>query len=436
VVTVQVAVDSSKVGTADGERVRTRYVITAVGCLSEPYVPDVDGLEGFEGEWHHTARWPHDGVDLAGSRVGVIGTGSTGIQLIPRVAERAGHLTVFQRTPNYAVPAQNRPLDQERYREIRERYDEIWDRARASSSGMPFDYAASSAADLPAEEVTNILEERWQTGGFRFTRTFEDLVENEETNERVAEFIRGKIRDRVDDPALAETLVPTDHPYATKRPPLDYEGYYETYNREDVDLVDVAEAPIERFTRTGIHTAAHHVDLEVVVFATGFDAMTGALLELDVRGRDGVTLAEKWTDGPRTYLGLGVPDFPNLLTVTGPQSPSVLTNMPVAIEQHVEWIADCIEFLEDRDVRAIEPAPEAASEWVEHTKEVANATLLSEAESWYRGANVPGKPRVFTPYPGGLDVYRERCAEVAANDYEGFELMGATERPERTAGEG
>jgi len=410
------------VETADGECVTTQFFVSAVGCLSDPFIPDFDGLDSFEGDWYHTARWPHDGVDLGGKRVGVTGTGSTGIQLIPEVAERAGHLTVFQRTPNYAVDAQNRPLDRERYEEIRENYDEIWEKVQQTSSGMPFDYRRDTATDIPIEEVEEILEERWQQGGFRFTRAFEDLVENEETNERVSEFIREKIRERVDDPETAEKLVPTDHYYGTKRPPMNYKDYYRTYNRDDVRLVDVRENPIERITPEGIRTTDDSYGLDVLVFATGFDAMTGALLEMDISGRDGIRLEDKWDGGPRTYLGLGVHGFPNMFTITGPQSPSVLTNMPVAIEQHVEWIADCIEHMLEHDRRVIEPMKEAEDEWVAHTNEVAEETLMTEADSWYRGANVPGKPLIFTPYPGGLDVYRETCNEVAENGYEGFEL--------------
>ena len=413
------------VSTDDGDTVTAQFFITAVGCLSHPFVPEFDGLADFEGERYHTARWPHDGVDLDGRRVGVVGTGSTGIQLIPRVAERAVHLTVFQRTPNYAVPARNRPLDQERYAEIRANYDEIWDHARGQSMGMPIDYEHEAPLDLSPEEMEAALEKRWQQGGFYFLRTFETTLLDEETNEVVSEFIREKIRETVDDPAVAETLVPTDHPYGTKRPPMDYDDYYGTYNRDDVRLVDVTESPIERVTADGIQTGDGVVPLDTLIFATGFDAMTGAILAMDIEGRDGLRLEEKWDAGPRTYLGLGVHGFPNLFTITGPQSPSVLTNMPVAIEQHVEWIADCIEYLQAHGYGVIEATESAEAEWVAHTNEVAEETLLTEADSWYRGANVPDKPTIFTPYPGGLDIYGLHCAEVAENGYEGFALSSA-----------
>ncbi|MFB6170930.1 MAG: flavin-containing monooxygenase [Haloarculaceae archaeon] len=411
------------VTTDDGDRVTARFFVTAVGCLSDPFVPDFDGLDTFDGEWYHTARWPHDGVDLDGERVGVVGTGSTGIQLIPVVADRAGHLTVFQRTPNYAVPAQNRPLEPGEYEDIKERYDEIWAQARETSLGMPIPYKHDSVEDLTDAEVEAALEERWQKGGFWFTRTFEDLLTNEATNEVVAEFIREKIREDVDDPEVTEKLVPTDHPYGTKRPPMNYDDYYGTYDREDVRLVDVDADPIAAITPDGVLTeAGTGYDLDVLVFATGFDAMTGALLEMDIRGRDGRSLAAKWADGPRTYLGLGVHGFPNMFTITGPQSPSVLTNMPQSIEQHVDWITDCLIYMREHGHRFVEPTEAAEDQWVAHTNEAASESLMSEADSWYRGANVPGKPEVFTPYPGGLDVYRDLCDGVAANDYEGFEL--------------
>jgi len=416
------------VETADGERVRTRYFITAVGCLSKPYRPDFEGLDDYEGEWYHTARWPHEEVDFSDEHVGVIGTGSTGIQFISEVGGRAKHLTVFQRTPNYAVPARNRPLDADEYEDIRANYDDIWERARDSRLGMPFDHDHQTDFGLSDAEIRETLEERWQQGGFRFLHAFEPgtVLSDPELNEFIAEFIREKIREQVDDPETAEKLVPTDHPYAAKRPPMDYDGYYETFNRDDVSLVDVNESPIERFTPDGIRTADADYDLDMVVFATGFDAMTGALLALDIEGRGGQTLEEKWEAGPHTYLGLGTNGFPNLFTITGPQSPSVLTNMPMAIEQHVEWIADCIEFMETEGYDRIEATEDAEAQWVQNTNMLAENMLFSEAKSWYRGANVPGKTQVFTPFPGGLDNYREICDRIARDEYDGFDLGRAT----------
>lgn len=412
------------VTTASGDRTSCRFFITAVGCLSEPFVPDIDGLESFQGEWFHTARWPEDGVELAERDVGVIGTGSTGIQLIPEVAEAAGHLTVFQRTPNYAVPAQNEPLSEADLAAIREDYEDIWSAAEESWLGMPFDVEQTTAAGLSESEIHELLEQRWKQGGFRFLHTFNvgHLLSDEETNAIVSEFIRDKIRERVDDPEVAETLVPTDHPYGSKRPPMDYNGYYETFNRDDVSLVDVDAAPIEEVTAEGVRTTDDHYPLDVLILATGFDAMTGALLEMDIEGRDGRTLEESWTDGPRTYLGLGVYGFPNLFTITGPQSPSVLTNMPQSIEQHVEWVTDCIEHMDEEGYSHIEPTAAAQEQWVTRTNALADTMLFSEADSWYRGSNVPDKPTIFTPFPGGLETYRTFCESVVENEYEGFEL--------------
>jgi cation diffusion facilitator CzcD-associated flavoprotein CzcO len=419
------------VATADGERVETRFLITAVGSLSKPFQPDFDGLDDFEGELYHTSRWPDKDIDFGDKHVGVIGTGSTGIQFISEVGGRAGHLTVFQRTPNYAVPAQNRPLGDDEYEEIRANYDDIWEQARDSRLGMPFDWEQNTAANLSQKEIEEILEERWQQGGFRFLHAFEPgyILSNAEINETISEFIRGKIRERVDDPDVAETLVPTDHPYATKRPPMDYNDYYGTYNRDDVSLVDVNEALIEALTPDGIRTAENHYDLDIVVFATGFDAVTGAILALNIEGRDGRTMEEKWEAGPRTYLGLGIRGFPNLFTITGPQSPSVLTNMPMAIEQHVEWIADCIAYMNEEGYDRIEPTEESETQWVENTSMLAENMLFTEAESWYRGANVPGKSKSFMLFPGGLDNYREICERIARDDYDGFDLTRAADAP-------
>ena len=419
--------------TTDGERVTTRYFITGVGCLSEPFRPGFEGLDEFEGDWYHTARWPDEGVDLSDAHVGVIGTGSTGIQFISESGGRAEQLTVFQRTPNYAVPARNRPLEDGEYDEIRENYDEIWERARDSRLGMPFDHEHYSATSLSEAEIRETLEDRWQQGGFRFLHAFEPghVLTNAEVNSVISEFIREKIREKVDDPETAEKLVPTDHPYGAKRPPMDYNDYYRTYNRDDVRLVDVSDdgEPIERVTPAGIRTTAEEYALDVIVFATGFDAMTGAILAMEVEGRDGLTLEEKWAGGPQTYLGLMTRGFPNMFTITGPQSPSVLTNMPLSIEQHVEWIEDCITSMHEHGHDTIEPTQAAEERWVQNTNMLADNMLFSEADSWYRGENVPGKPAVFTPFPGGLDVYRDICDRVARDDYDGFEFGTAGDAP-------
>jgi cation diffusion facilitator CzcD-associated flavoprotein CzcO len=414
-----------EVDTDDGSTYATQFFIPAVGCLSTPYVPDFDGRDDYEGEWYHTAKWPQDGIDFSGKRVGIVGTGSTGIQTIPRVAERAEHFTVFQRTPNYVVPANNEPLSKEDWEEIRENYDELWEDARSSPVGFGRENEFESITEASEEEVERALEERWNNEQ-RLTSVFEDLLKNEESNERVREFIRSKIREIVDDPETAERLVPqgpTDHPYAAKRPPLGYGGYYETFNRDDVDLVDVRAAPIERLTEAGIRTTDDEYDLDAIIFATGFDAVTGTFEKLNIEGRNGTTLDEKWNAGPRTYLGVGTHEFPNMFTITGPQSPSVLSNMTVAIEQHVEWVTDTIEDVLDSGYTYMEPTADAENSWVAHVQDLVDETLYRKAESWYLGKNIPGKPSTFMIYCGGIDAYGDKLDEVDANGYEGFKLV-------------
>jgi cation diffusion facilitator CzcD-associated flavoprotein CzcO len=411
-----------QVETDDGSTVTSQFFVTAVGCLSEPWVPDFDNRDSFEGEAYHTGRWPHDGVDFTDKRVAVIGTGASGIQVIPKVAEEdIEHLTVFQRTPNYAIPARDRPLEDEDWDEIQKNYNEILEAAHENGFGHPFEPAYQTAEDRPMEEVREILEPRWKEGGFRFMLTFEDLVFNPETNEKVSQFIREKIEGTVEDPALAEKLVPRGHYYATKRPPL-HTNYYETFNKSHVSLVDVTEDPVERVTPEGIQTGDGHREFDMIIYATGFDAMTGTLLNMDITGRDGLTLDDKWEDGPQTYLGLGVHGFPNMFTITGPQSPSVLSNMPVSIEHHVEWVADALNHFAENDVRLVEPTKEAEEAWTAHNTEVAQQTLYPTADSWYMNRNIEDKPTVFTPYIGGVDVYHQTIQEVAQKGYEGFEL--------------
>jgi cation diffusion facilitator CzcD-associated flavoprotein CzcO len=408
------------VRTEAGEEFSATFLITAVGCLSTANVPAIPGLESFAGTWYHTGQWPHDGVDFSGKRVGVVGTGSTGIQAIPVIARTAAHLTVFQRTANYSVPARNGPLTETFRRWVRENTAEIRRITRATPNGHPFVIAERRARATPAEERQALYEAAWEKGGLQFRATFQDLLVDKEANDTAADFIRGKIREIVKDPATAAKLSDIDHPYAAKRPPIDTD-YFETYNRGNVSLIDVRAAPIERITPEGIRTREGDYGLDIIVFATGFDAMTGPLLRMDIRGRDGLPLAEAWEAGPRNYLGLQVAGFPNLFTVTGPGSPSVLCNMPVAIEQHVEWITDCIAHLRARGLNRIEPKPEAVDQWVDQVNAAANATLLPlAAHSWFLGANVPGKPRVFMPYAGGMARYREICADIAASGYQGF----------------
>ncbi|USY23405.1 NAD(P)/FAD-dependent oxidoreductase [Nocardiopsis exhalans] len=417
--------------TDTGQHVEARYLVTALGCLSAAQAPDFKGLEDFRGEIHHTARWPHEGVELAGKRVAVIGTGSSGIQSVPEIARLAEHLTVFQRTPHFTIPARNQPFTEAEFDDIRSRYPQLRAQALEDGAGLPLDPAHGNAADLTEAERAAELDRRWQQGGLAFAATFADLLTDESANSIAADYVRERIGETVQDPRTAELLTPTDYPLATKRICLDT-GYYETYNRENVTLVSVRNTPIERITPTGIRvSAADHEDgadngdgtdheFDVIVFATGFDAMTGSYTRMDLRGRDGRELAEAWREGPRTYLGLAVSGFPNLFTVTGPGSPSVLGNMMACVEQHVDWITGYIDHLEKTGVAAAEAEEGAQDSWVEHVAEVASATLYPKAGSWYMGANVEGKPRVFMPYAGGLNLYRQQCDEIAAQGYPGF----------------
>ncbi|MEZ5815519.1 MAG: NAD(P)/FAD-dependent oxidoreductase [Hyphomicrobiaceae bacterium] len=414
------------VTTESGQAFTAKFLITAVGCLSSANVPKIPGLETFEGKWYHTGLWPHEGVDFSGKRVGQIGTGSTGIQSAPVIAKTAKELTVFQRTANYSVPAHNAPLSPERKKELKERMAETRRIMRSTPNGHPFTIEDRSVFDVSDEERVRIYEKQWEKGGLQFRAAFRDLLTDKKANDTAAEFLKGKIRQTVKDPKTAEILANIDHPYAAKRPPID-SFYFEAFNLPHVKLVDVRSDPIEAITPKGIRLAsgAEH-ELDIIVFATGFDAMTGSLIKLNITGRGGLPLAKAWEAGPRNYLGLQVAGFPNMFTITGPGSPSVLCNMPVPIEQHVEWVTDCIDHMRRNDIERIEAKPEAVDKWVAHVNEAANATLLPEAHhSWYLGANVPGKPRVFMPYAGGMARFREICDDVASKGYEGFVLERA-----------
>ena len=411
-----------EVRTEHGDCVSAQFLITAVGCLSATNFPDIQGLESFQGESFHTSRWPKGGVDFRGKRVGLIGTGSTGIQATPVIAAEADQLTVFQRTPNFTIPARHAAFAPADQAEIKKNYAEIFQRTRESPAGFPYFPIERSTHDVSAEEREEILEGLWEEGGFKFLwGGFSDLLIDPAANELASEFVRNKIREIVKDPETAELLCPKCHPYGSKRPPIDTD-YYVTFNRDNVNLVDIKSAPIEEITSTGLRTTETEYEFDVLVYATGFDAMTGSLLRIDIEGAGGLRLADAWADGPRTFLGIQVAGFPNLFTITGPGSPSVLINMPVAIEHHVDWIADCITHMKEAGKTRVEATPSAQDSWVEHVAEVSEYSLLGTGNSWYVGANIPGKPRVVSPYTGGQPLYRERCEAVVNSGYEGMEF--------------
>ena len=413
------------VRTDKGDVISARYCIMATGCLSLPNEPKFKGQERFKGATYHTGRWPHEPVDFTGKTVGVIGTGSSAIQSIPVIASQARHVYVFQRTPNYSVPAHNAPIDENVVAEWQANRDANRAAQRMSPGGFTYhDPRERLVSEAPPEEHRSEFEARWARGGFAMLGAFADTGVDPAANKVAADFVAEKIRGIVKDPVTAEKLVPKSYPFGTKRLCVDT-GYYETFNRDNVTLVDLQETPIDTITETGVSTTDAAYDVDAIVFAIGFDAMTGALSKIDIKGRGEVSLNAAWAEGPKTYLGLMVAGFPNLFTITGPGSPSVLSNMIVSIEQHVDWIADCLRYMGERQLSVMEASEAAQEGWVAHVNEAASMTLFPQANSWYLGANVPGKPRVFMPYVGGVGVYRELCDQVAAKDYEGFALSPA-----------
>jgi cyclohexanone monooxygenase len=412
-------------GSGAGPAATAPVLIMATGCLSAASVPPIPGLDRFTGDRYHTAAWPHEGVDFTGRRVAVIGTGSSGIQSIPVIAAEAEHLYVLQRTPSFTIPGHNGRLDPAVLHDTREHYGEYRERIRNSFTHLPYATRDLSAGAVSPEERQAILEEVWAEGGLKMAWAFPDLLTNPQSNEIVAEFVREKIRALVDDPAVAATLTPTTYPIASKRLCVDT-GYYDTFNRANVTLVDLTETPVVEIVAEGIRTVAATLEVDAIVFATGFDAMTGSILRVDIRGRGGLALRDKWADGPVTYLGLAVSGFPNLFTLTGPGSPSVLTNMVPTIEQHVDWIADCLRHLRHHDLVAIEADATAEREWTSLVDLIASATLMPRANSWYMGRNIEGKPQGFMPWAGGAPAYRQIADSVAAEGYRGFTLTPAT----------
>lgn len=408
----------------DGSRVTAQFVVLATGCLSNARMPDLPGLADFKGQVYHTGHWPHEPVDFTGLRVGVIGTGSSAIQSIPVIAEQARQLTVFQRTANFSVPARNAALTAGERKAFRDNYPEIRRKAREEMRNGIFQEIPEKGAHEDSDEDRRArYQARWSYGGITFMGAYNNLLIDGAANATAADFIRERIAEIVTDPATAALLQPSGHPVGSKRICVDTD-YFATFNRDNVELVDIKAAPIERITATGVRVGGRDYDLDALVLATGFDAMTGSVAKIDLRGRNGQTLNDKWAAGPRTYLGLMSAGFPNLFLITGPGSPSVLSNMIVSIEQHVDWISDCLSTMRDRGVATIEADVAAEDNWVVHVNDVAHGTLYPQANSWYMGANVPGKPRIFMPYIGGVGVYRQICNDVVAKGYQGFVMGG------------
>ena len=415
--------DQWLVTTQCGKRVRARYLVMATGVLSAAKTPDIAGRDSYKGETYQTGLWPKEGVDFTGKRVAIIGTGSSAVQSIPLIAEEADELVVYQRTAAYSTPAFNRPLTNSEIDTMKGNYDQYRQEQRLSPAGIinP-ERQLERVMDVPKEERQRRFEEAWDEGLLTgLMSTFSDIQLDEDANHEVAEFIRDRIRNTVQDRQTADDLTPKAYPYATKRPCIDT-NYYETYNRENVSLVNLRRTPIETITETGIETSDGAREFDAIVYATGFDAMTGPLLRVDIRGRGGKRLVDAWIDGPRSYLGIAIHGFPNLFTITGPSSPSVLSNMLVSIEQHVDWVSDCIGWMNENGKTAIEPSDAAERDWAEHTAHLAGMTLFPQADSWYMGANVPGKPRMFLAYVGGVGAYRLICDQIAATGYHGFDV--------------
>ncbi|MBL70017.1 MAG: potassium transporter [Rhodobiaceae bacterium] len=415
--------DQWLVTTECGQRVRARYLVMATGVLSAAKTPDIAGRDSYKGETYQTGLWPKEGVDFTGKRVAVIGTGSSAVQAIPHIAEEADELVVYQRTAAYSTPAFNRPLTNSEIDTMKGNYDQYRQEQRLSPAGIinP-ERQLERVMDVPKEERQRRFEEAWDEGLLTgLMSTFSDIQLDAEANHEVAEFIRDRIRNTVKDKQTADDLTPKAYPYATKRPCIDT-NYYETYNRENVSLINLRRTPIETITETGIETSDGAREFDAIVYATGFDAMTGPLLRVDIRGRSGKRLVDAWIDGPRSYLGIAIHGFPNLFTITGPSSPSVLSNMLVSIEQHVDWVSDCIGWMNENCKTAIEPSDAAERDWAEHTAHLAGMTLFPQADSWYMGANVPGKPRMFLAYVGGVGAYRLICDQIAATGYHGFDV--------------
>ena len=421
-----------QVSTSDGKTVSARFVVLATGCLSNARLPDIKGLSDFAGKVYHTGHWPHEAVNFTDQRVAVVGTGSSAIQSIPEIARQARHLYVFQRTPNFSIPAHNAALTAEEREAFRRIYPEVRRFAREEArNGLYAEMPDRGALDDGDNARRARYEQRWVNGGLTFMLAYNNLILDQAANDTAADFVRAKIAEIVKDPQTAKLLQPVNHPIGSKRICVDTD-YYATFNRPNVTLVDIRDSGIEEILPNAVRVGAKDYEVDALVLATGFDAMTGSVARIDIRGRGGQTLKQKWAEGPKTYLGLMCAGFPNLFIITGPGSPSVLSNMIVSIEQHVDWIADCMVWMRQRGLDLVEATKAAEEGWVAHVNQVAHMTLYPQANSWYMGANIPGKPRIFMPYIGGVGPYRQICNEVAAKGYEGF-AMTAMARPRAVA---
>ena len=410
-----------KITTNTGEEINAQYFIMATGCISTTQIPNIKGLSDYVGNTFHTGDWPHEEVDFSGQSIAVIGTGSSGIQSIPVLAKQAKKLTVFQRTPNYSIPSQNEPMTKKYERSWKDVYSERRKEMRYSAHGSLKDLNDVPALSFDEDQRQELYTKRWAIGGTGFLGSFNDLLTNADANYTAAEYVRQQIKRVVKDKETAEILCPRSYPIGTKRICIDT-GYFETYNRENVKLVDISKKPIQRLVTDGIIVDDQLYPFDSIIFATGFDAMTGSIFNVDIKGRDGLALKEKWIAGPKTYLGLMSASFPNLFMITGPGSPSVKSNMIMSIEQHVDLVIETLLSMRRKGLSVVEPELEAENKWVDHVQEVANKTLFPQANSWYMGANIPGKPRLFMPYIGGVGAYREICEEIVANNYRGFKF--------------
>jgi len=415
--------------TDTGETATAKYFVTGLGLVSAPLIPSTPGFEDFTGQVVHTSRWPEEGVDFTGKKVAVIGTGSSGVQVAPAIVDQVSELTVFQRTPNWCPPTGHRPVTDTEHEQLLENFDEVWARVRQHAAGWPWEATGRSVFDVSTAERERIFEECWGQGGFSMLfQAFDDVLVSKEANDILCDFAARKVREVVKDPIIAEKLIP-DHPYGAKRPPA-ADGYLEMFNRDNVRLVDVREDPIVRYTNTGIETAENHFDFDIVVLATGFDAVTGAFTRMDIRGLNNESLADRWnTEGPKTFLGLGVHGFPNMLMVAGPQSP--FSNLPPGAQAAGNWIADALAHFEAEGAEAFHPSLEAQNSWNDHVQEVALAGLTAygkDANSWAVGANIEGKPRVYNVYYAGFKEYADRCDEEAEAGYPHFIRTRIAER--------